>query len=107
MTATAEVLDAMLERYDDLPRGVADLFQHFKDPNEVDSSGFLTRVEGQIRFVLGKHRGQPLATVAARSPDYLHWMLGQDFFEDTKAVVREALSEVPHVWWTAGKRCKL
>lgn len=90
--ATAEVLDAMLERYDDLPRGVADLFQHFKDPNEVDSNGFFTRVEGQIRFAQGKYRGQPLHSVARDHPDYLQWMLGQDFFEDAKAVVREALS---------------
>ncbi|MDB5308645.1 MAG: hypothetical protein JWO38_2847 [Gemmataceae bacterium] len=90
--ATADVLDAMLGRYRDLPRGVAELFQHFKDPNEVDSTGCFTRVEGQVRFAFGKYRGQPLAAVAARSPDYLEWMLDQDFFEDTKVVVRQALA---------------
>jgi DNA polymerase-3 subunit epsilon len=92
VTATVEVLDAMLEMYDDLPRGVADLWQHFKDPNDVDSNGCFTQVEGQIRFAFGKYRGQPLNTVVREHPDYLQWMLGQDFFENAKAVVRDALS---------------
>ncbi len=90
--ATAEVLDAMLARYEDLPRSVADLHQHLKDPNAVDSSGCFVRIEGQIRFRFGKHRGQPLDAVARMKPDYLKWMLGQDFFDDTKAVVRTALA---------------
>jgi DNA polymerase-3 subunit epsilon len=89
--ATAEVLDAMLARYTDLPRSVGDLHQHLKDPHAVDTSGCFTRVEGQIRFAFGKHRGQPLDTVACEQPGYLRWMLDQDFFEDTKAVVRRAL----------------
>jgi DNA polymerase-3 subunit epsilon len=95
VVAAAEVLDAMLERYKDLPREVEGLFECLKDPNEVDSNGFFTRVDGQIRFALGKHRGQPLSAVAASNPDYLQWMLAQDFFEDTKSVVRDALSRNP------------
>jgi hypothetical protein len=51
------------------------------------------RVAGQVRFAFGKHRGQPLDTVARAKPDYLKWMLDQDFFDDTKAVVRRALTE--------------
>ena len=90
--ATAEVLDAMLARYSDLPRTAAGLHQHFKDPNAVDSSGCFVRVAGQVRFAFGKHRGQPLDAVAHAKPDYLEWMLAQDFFEDTKAVVRQALT---------------
>ena len=90
--ATAEVLDAMLERYGDLPRTAAGLHQHFKDPNAVDSNGYFVRVEGQIRFAFGKYRGQPLQTVAKTKSDYLDWMLTQDFFDDTKAVVRQALA---------------
>jgi DNA polymerase-3 subunit epsilon len=90
--ATAEVLDAMLERYGDLPRTIAGLHQHLKNPNAVDSSGYFVRVAGQVQFAFGKYRGQPLDAVARAKPDYLRWMLGQDFFEDTKAVVREALN---------------
>jgi len=94
VVATAEILDAMLARYADLPRGVADLHQHFRDPAAVDSGGFFTRVEGEVRFKLGKHRGEPVEAVAHRHPDYLGWMLGQNLFADTKAVAREALDRV-------------
>jgi DNA polymerase-3 subunit epsilon len=90
--ATVDVLDAMLARYADLPRSVAGIHQHFRDPNAVDSSGAFVRVEGQLRFAIGKYRGQPLDVIAATKPDYLEWMLKQDFFDDTKALVREALS---------------
>jgi DNA polymerase-3 subunit epsilon len=89
--ATAEVLDAMLARYADLPRTVADLHQHFKKPSAVDSAGNFIRVEGQIQFAFGKYRGQALDAVAEMKPGYLHWMLTQDFFSDTKAVVKDAL----------------
>jgi len=89
--ATAAVLDAMLGRYADLKRDVDGLHAQFRDPDAVDSAGFFTRVAGEIRFAKGKHRGQPLDFVARNSPDYLQWMLGQDFFEDAKAVARDAL----------------
>src|SRR5262249_2732529 len=68
--AAAEVLDAMLARYSVLPREVAELHEHFRDPNAVDSNRCFTRVEGEIRFAFGKHRGQPLDGVARHSPDY-------------------------------------
>jgi DNA polymerase-3 subunit epsilon len=92
--ATAGVLDAMLACYDDLPRRVADLHQRFEDPNAVDSNGCFTQVGTEIRFAFGKFRGQPLNVVAQKKPDYLRWMLEQDFFDDTKTVVRTALQQV-------------
>jgi DNA polymerase-3 subunit epsilon len=90
--ATAEVLEVMLNRYPDLPRSIAGLHEHFVDADRIDSDGFFRRVDGEVRFVKGKHRGSPLAAVAAATPDYLEWMLAQDFFDDTKAVVRDALA---------------
>ncbi len=92
--ATAEILDAMLARYSDLPRSVAGLHQHFREANALDSNGYFVRVQGQIRFAFGKYRGQPLDTIAATKPDYLEWMLTQAFFDDTKQVVRDALLRV-------------
>jgi DNA polymerase-3 subunit epsilon len=94
VAATAEVVDVMLARYPDLPRDAVGLHAHFKDPAGVDAAGFFTRVNGEVRFAKGKHRGQPLDFVARTSPDYLEWMLGQDFFPDTKAVARDALRRV-------------
>jgi hypothetical protein len=84
--------DAKLAHYPELPRTVAGLQQLFGDADHIGSDGFFQRVEGAVRFVKGKHRGSPLAAVAASSPAYLEWMLGQDFFDDTKAAVRDALA---------------
>lgn len=80
----------MLARYEDLPRSPAGLYQHFKDPKVVDSNGCFVRVDGELRFAFGKYRGQPLA---AAKPAYLKWILTQDFFDDTKAIVRQALAK--------------
>lgn len=92
--ATAEVLDAMLARYGDLPREVASLHRQFGPAGGVDSDNFFTKVESEIRFAKGKHRGQPLDAIAKRDADYLRWMLGKDLFPDTKAVVAAALERV-------------
>jgi DNA polymerase-3 subunit epsilon len=90
--ATIEVLNAMVARYPELPRSIAGLHQHFVDADRIDSDGFFRRVEGEVRFLKGKHRGSALAAVATNDPGYLEWMLNQDFFEDTKSVVRDALT---------------
>ena len=55
-------------------------------------AGCFVRVEGQVRFAMGKHRGQPLDVIAASRPDYLEWMLTQSFFADTKKIARQALA---------------
>jgi DNA polymerase-3 subunit epsilon len=61
--ATAEVLDAMLARYQNLPRTAAGLHQHFKDPNAVDSNGcFVCHRAPQIRPPLGALKlGHPIS----------------------------------------------
>jgi DNA polymerase-3 subunit epsilon len=92
--ATAAILDAMLSRYTSLPRTVAGLHQQFVDPGCVDSDGFFARIEGQLRFAKGKYRGQPLEFVATTKPDYLEWMLRENLFGDTRAIVQEALAMV-------------
>ena len=92
--ATAEVLDAMLVRYDDLPREVDAIANYTKDPGQVDAGRRLRRVNGEVRITFGRFRGQPLAAVARREPDYLRWVLGGDFPDDLKAVVRDALAAV-------------
>jgi len=84
----------MLGRYSDLPRTVAGLGQHLKNPKAVDSAGNFVRVQGAIQFAFGKYRGQLLDDVARMKPDYLRWMLTQDFFEDTKRIVKNALRHV-------------
>lgn len=89
--ATVAVLDAQIARYADLPKSVAGLHIHFRDPNSVDADGRFTKVNGELRFTFGKYRGQPLTEIARTKADYLEWMLKQDFFDDVKTIVRQAL----------------
>jgi DNA polymerase III subunit epsilon len=90
--ATLAVLEAQLDRYDDLPRNVGDLHDHLRDPKAVDLGGmFARRADGAIEFAKGKCKGQLLGEIARTNPDYLQWMLRSDFFDDTKALAREAL----------------
>jgi DNA polymerase-3 subunit epsilon len=85
--ATAEILDAMLARYADLPRGVAELHERFKS---VDAAGKFSSVGGEVRFAFSDYRGQALDAVARSHPGFLQWILRKDFPEDTKEVIRGA-----------------
>ena len=83
------VLDAQAGRYG-LPPVPTDLHATIA---EVDVGGTFRRDPGGVVvFAVGKHRGRPLAEVAAAAPDYLRWMLGQSFLDDALALVRDALA---------------
>ena len=90
--AAAEVLAGQLARYGDLPRGIAALAA-FTAPVEgrwVDADKRFVWRDGVAVFNFGAKRGQALADVAAKSPEYLDWMLEADFPEEAKRIVREA-----------------
>jgi DNA polymerase III subunit epsilon len=93
--ATLAVLDAQLGHYRELPRTTDALHVLFCEANAVDIAARFVRVDGQLRFNFGKHRGKSLEEVAQAEPDYLAWILTQDFFEDAKTLVRQVLSAVP------------
>jgi DNA polymerase-3 subunit epsilon len=90
--ATLDILDAMLDLYADLPRSVDELHDAFRDERAADLDGKLIRVDGRVTFNFGKYRGRTLKDVAQESPDYIRWMLGQSFLEDTKQILRESLA---------------
>jgi DNA polymerase-3 subunit epsilon len=91
--ATLAVLEAQLDRYADLPKSVNALHEHLRDPTTVDLDGmFSRRPDGAVVFAKGKYKGRPLEEIAATKPDYLEWMLREDFFDDTKTVVAAAMA---------------
>ncbi len=87
--ATAAILDAQLGRYRDLPRNVDALDSQFRS---VDLARRFAKENGRIVFTFGKHRGRALREVARTDPDYLKWMLAQDFLDDVKALIRRSLN---------------
>lgn len=91
--ATAEILLKQIELYG-LPDDVKGLddYCHEKDPNFVDSQGKLVWKEGVATFNFGsKVRGQSLQDVVETQASYLHWILGTNFSEELKEIIRKAL----------------
>ena len=92
--ATLAILDAQVSRYDDLPRTIDGLHEHCTDPKALDLSGMFGRCEeGTVVFIKGKYKGRSLEEIARTKPDYLQWMLRDDYFDDTKAIASEALKQ--------------
>lgn len=92
--ATIAVLAAQLERYPDLPSGMAALdgFCRPRDPNRLTSDGKIVWREGAARLAFGRHVGRSLDEMRASEPDYLEWMARADFAPDTRALVAEAIA---------------
>ena len=91
--ASLDVLEAQLARYPDLPRSVDEL-DAWCNPvpaGAVDRSGKFVLREGEVVFAFGKQKGRALAEVARAQPDYLEWILKQDFPEDARSLVEKAL----------------
>jgi len=92
-TASADVLDGMIEKHNDLPKDVSGLcaFCNEARKNYVDLEGRLIWIEGEVTFSFGKHGGRSLKEIAAEHPDYLLWILGEDFRPDVREIVEKAL----------------
>lgn len=92
--ASAAVLAAQLERYDDLPDTVGDLddWCHPVPPGAVDRAGKFVLREGRVVFGFGRHQGRALEEVARKQRDYLEWLARQpDFPADARSLVEDAL----------------
>ncbi len=93
VAATLEVLEAQLERYDDLPRDVAGLaaWCNPSPPDAVDREGKFVWRDGRAVLGFGRLRGRPLEDVARTERDYLEWIVRSDFPADAKEIVARAL----------------
>ena len=88
--ASLEVLEAQLERHEELPHGVAELEEWLnpRDPNAIDEAGKF-RWQGDVAVVaFGKNLGIEMRKV---DKGFYRWLLSGDFAEDTKALARAAL----------------
>ncbi len=92
--ATFEILLAQAEKYDDLPHTVEGLHKFCNQQNErfVDPDRKFYWDNGTAYFNFGRFRGKPLEEIAKSNPDYLQWMLSQDFSDATRQIVVSALN---------------
>ena len=89
--ATIEVLKQQLLVYNDLEPTPEALHNYLFPVRKVDVSGkFVYNNQNEVCFGFGKYNGQ----VAVSQPDYLRWMLGMDFSEETKAIVKKLLTDL-------------
>jgi DNA polymerase-3 subunit epsilon len=88
--AAAEVLDAQIRRYTDLPRTVVALHGRYV---EADIARRLRRDErGELVFNFGKCTGMRVDDVARADPGYLEWLLRQDFLPDFSMLIQRSLA---------------
>lgn len=98
-SATLEILDAQVARYDEVPSTTQELhdFCNADQKRYVDRDRKLIwNDKGEPEFTFGKLRGMTLRAVVA-DPDgrgYLEWILKKDFSEDLKEICRDALAGV-------------
>ena len=89
--ATLEVLKAQLDRYEgDLQNDIDFLSSYSSQNRNVDLAGRIIRnEEGVVVFNFGQHKGKSVEEVLTKTPQYLDWIMGRDFAEDTKNVLQE------------------
>ena len=93
-TAAAGILDGQLEKHPDLPRDVKGLCAMcYTIPKDyVDTDGKFIWLHGEVVCNFGKkHNGRKLKDIAAKDPDYLRWIIGDDFTTEVKDIVGKAL----------------
>jgi DNA polymerase-3 subunit epsilon len=100
VTASAEILDGMVDENNDLPQDINGLDAFCKEvrKNYIDLEGRFIWVEGEATLNFGKYYRRSLKEIAAEHPDYLRWILGQDFPPDVREIIEKALDdEFPQV----------
>lgn len=98
--ATVDVLLGQYQKYHDLPTDVYELSNlcTHKRADFADSTGKFIFGDGKVIFNFGKYRDKPLNEIVTVDPGYLQWILkpkDQDFSEEVKEIVRNALEGKP------------
>lgn len=86
--ATWAVLQAQLEKYDDIPQDIEGLHRMSGQNNLADLAGrFIHGSDGEILFNFGKHKGKKVKDILRAEPGYYGWMMDGDFSMQTKNVL--------------------
>lgn len=88
--ATYEVLQAQLDRYDDLENDVEWLQDFTRMNRNVDPMGAMVYDDkDRPVFNFGKYKGRPVTDVLTQDPSYYSWMMNGDFALSTKHVLTQ------------------
>jgi DNA polymerase-3 subunit epsilon len=88
--ATAEILNAQLEKYPQLGNNIDSVLKAIGEDNLIDfARRFIYDDKGKEVFNFGKHKGRPIADVLKAEPQYYDWMMKGEFPMNTKQKLTE------------------
>lgn len=88
-TATFEILDAQIAKYDNLKADTNFLSDFSQMNKNADLMGrFVYNKNEEVVFNFGKHKGKTVIEVLKKEPGYYHWMMNGDFPLYTKKVLK-------------------
>lgn len=88
--ATYEILEAQIEKYDELENDISFLSDFSKRGKTVDMAGFIVlNEENQECFSFGKYKGVTIQSVLETNPGYFSWIQQADFPLYTKKILNE------------------
>ncbi len=92
--ATIEVLEAQLDRYDELVNEVKALNDFTGGEAYVDYARRIVMKDGHPIFNFGKYKGRRVEEVFSQEPQYYDWMMQADFALHTKQKISEILNRM-------------
>ena len=88
--ATAEILEAQIERYPQLGNNIDSIIKIVGDDSIIDfARRFIYDDKGVEVFNFGKHKGRPVSEVLKAEPQYYDWMMKGEFPMNTKQKLTE------------------
>lgn len=91
--ATADILIKQLEKYKDmLNREFINKIHQFEEYRDTHSTRKFYWLHGEAYFAFSKYKDQPLSKIVKKDPKFLEWILMSDFKEETKTIVKRALT---------------
>lgn len=91
-TATAEILEAQIERYPEIGVTLESICSFCGEEDLVDFARRFIKVDCKEVFNFGKHKGRPVEDVLKAEPQYYDWMMKGDFPLHTKQKLTEILN---------------
>lgn len=92
--ATIDVLEAQLERYQNIGNDVPSLHKFTTNEEYVDFARRIVMKDGAPVFNFGKHKGKKVEDVFTEEPQYYDWMMQADFALHTKQKISEILNRM-------------
>lgn len=89
VVATCEVLEAQIEKYEQLGNTIESILKFTGDDVIVDFSRRFIICNGVETFNFGKYKGRSVAEILKAEPQYYDWMMKGDFTLHTKQKLTE------------------